>query len=447
MMNITREGAVLPKSQEIMARVRKDLVVTPFSPQNPFPCSFRVFGERPDTVVVPLHWARDAFPTMTIRDARPAPSPMTAPFNGVLRTDLHQHEAVAQVEQQWKHSGGALLCLPCGYGKTTTALYLACSQRMKTMVLVHKEFLKSQWEERIRYFVPHATVSFVQGDTCDTSGDFVIAMLQTLVSRKYAPSVFEQVGLVVVDEAHHLAATKLSQAMWSLCAQRTLGLTATPDRSDRLGRVVEWFLGGIAFKLKRTCQTGTHVKMVQYSCPRYASSPPTNKRGDICFTSVVSDMVSDAARTELVAKEAADLAKSGRHVLVLSHRRGHCQSIADALRLLGVECGTYLGGDKVVPESQVVVATYALTSEGFDCPRLTALILATPASNVEQACGRVMRGSAAQSAIIVDVVDAWGVCYAQHAKRKAFYKRSGFNFSRNASTTEPDLEDYAFMHT
>lgn len=200
-------------------------------------------------------------------------------------------------------------------------------------------------------------------------------------------------------------------------------------------------MGNIAFQIKREHQGSTEVKVRHYTCPRYAQPPPLNRRGDICFTSIITELAQDAARTDLVVKEASALARAGRDVLVLSHRREHCAEVAKGIRQQGLECATYLGGDKTVPDTQVVVATYSLTSEGFDCPRLTGLVLATPASDVEQSCGRVMRGTSSQSAAIVDVVDAWGVCYAQHAKRKAFYKRSGFAVQQGAAGKAPDARE------
>lgn len=231
--------------------------------------------------------------------------------------------------------------------------------------------------------------------------------------------------------------------MWGLCSPLTLGLTATPARKDRLERVVEWFMGDIAFQIKRENQAGTAVRVCRYSTPRYKEPPPTNRRGDVCFTSILTELAADERRTRLVADQALALAREGRDVLVLSHRRAHCTDIAQMIAGDGISCATYLGGDKSVPDARVIVATYALTSEGFDCPRLTGLVLATPASDVEQACGRVMRGSSDQAACIVDVLDEWGVCYAQHAKRKGFYRRSGFAVAGADPTPPPP--SFAFV--
>lgn len=235
--------------------------------------------------------------------------------------------------------------------------------------------------------------------------------------------------------------------MWGLCCPLSLGLTATPARKDRLERVVEWFMGDIAFQIKREHQAGTVVKVCRYSAPRYREPPPTNRRGDVCFTSILTELAGDGRRTRLVADEALAMAREGRDVLVLSHRRAHCSEIAQLIEDGGVSCATYLGGDKSVPDTRVIVATYALTSEGFDCPRLTGLVLATPASDVEQSCGRVMRGSSDQAACIVDVLDEWGVCWAQHAKRKAFYRRCGFATAPSSAPDPPPPQkvEYAFV--
>lgn len=226
--------------------------------------------------------------------------------------------------------------------------------------------------------------------------------------------------------------------MWGQCARYTLGLSATPTRKDGLSRVVGWFAGPTAFFLKRENQDTTEVQTVRYSCAAFDEPTPTNRRGDVCFPTMITRLVDNAHRTAVIARCVASLANEGRHVLVLSHRRQHVFDLADAVRAAGVaSCGTYVGGDRECPDTTVIVATYALTSEGFDLPRLNALVLATPASDVEQSCGRVMRGSATRGAVIVDVVDAWGVCYAQHAKRRAYYRRTGFSLRGDEPASRP----------
>ena len=181
-------------------------------------------------------------------------------------------------------------------------------------------------------------------------------------------------------------------------------------------------------------------------CADFDGPPPVNRRGDVCFTTIITRLAANAHRTGVVAAEVRLLADDGRDVLVLTHRRQHARDLCAAVAALGVDCGTYLGGDKAPPDTRVIVATYALTSEGFDLPRLDALVLATPASDVEQSCGRVMRGSADKGAVIVDVVDQWGVCFAQHVKRRALYRRSGFTLADDAAAeAPPDEPAFSFV--
>lgn len=439
-MLVTRRGVEIPKDSDLAPTIKKELTVTPLAFNDPFPKPFRVFTETPTKYVVPMHWAR-RHGTLIDRRLPPSPAPLT--FRGALRDDLFQKEAARRVLETWNEHGGAILCLPVGFGKTTVALYLASIVKKQTVVLVHKSFLKDQWVDRVHQCLPGARVTVIQGDNMDASGDVVVAMIQTVLSRK---PTLSNVGLTIIDESHHLAASHFSQCMWGLCSQYTLALTATPRRRDGLMRVVEWFCGPVAFHTTRKDQDSTVVFIKKYQCDAYRGPPPTNRRGDVCYASMISALTSNELRTQWIARLVTSLDPDDQ-VLVLTHRRAHAHNLSHAIRDEGVESvATYLGGDKACPDTRVIVATYALTSEGFDVPRLNVLVLATPASDVEQSCGRVMRGSAHVGATILDVLDDWGVCWAQHAKRRAFYKASGFRVDSAQSPKEGDKgAEFAFV--
>jgi hypothetical protein len=127
-----------------------------------------------------------------------------------------------------------------------------------------------------------------------------------------------------------------------------------------------------------------------------------------------------------------------RIVLVLSHRRDHCTHIAreveGAVAFLGGAKKTTAGAHTTAP---VVCATYALASEGYDDPRLNALVLATPCSDVTQAVGRILRGIPTTPPIIVDIQDDFSVAYGQSAKRKAFYRSCGFKYTTELKKEYP----------
>lgn len=397
----------------------------------PNPLRFPAYLEDTDKLIVPTHWAVHAFGKNALEDIRtPGETIPHCEFHGQLRADLEQPQAIDATLKSLENTGGAVLSLAVGHGKTCCGLYIACKLRAKTLILVHKKFLADQWAERIATFVPSASVSFIQGSTCDTHGDFVIAMIQTLLSRDYPPSLFDPFSLMIFDEAHHVAAKVFSQIMFSLNMPYTLGLTATPTRKDGLERLIHHFLGPLSYTKALSVDQKVTVNVYRYSCELYENAPPLNVRGDVDFTKILSTIAGNIERTEWIARIIQrDLLH--KDVLVLSHRRAHCEALVKSLQQKGMDAALYIGGVKEIPRSQILVSSYAYVSEGFDEPRLEALVLTTPASDVAQTVGRILRGNAPnRSPVIIDIVDTWGVCFAQAAKRRKQYVSSGFTINQ-----------------
>lgn len=422
----TSRGYETSRPEEI-ARARRELV---FTSTDAVPRKVRAYVELENgsSILAPRFWDA-ARAGGGAEDVRGNGEDASFEFVGTLRDELRQREAVDAVLTTWQESGGgAVLALPTGFGKTTVALFLAAKLKKKTLVLVAKNFLKDQWAERAASFVPAAKVSFVQGPTWDDSGDIVIAMMQTIASRP-GKTFGDRFGLVVVDEAHHIAADVLGKTMFACCAKRVLGLSATPERKDGLTSIVHLHLGPLAFRVAMRHASHVRVETIVYDSPRYSLPMPLNRRGDVDYARVMNLLAEDADRTAVVVDAARRVSERRDGTLVLSHRREHCKAIVEGLRASGVDAEAYVGGTKgAPPSSRVVVATYSLVSEGYDDPRLSALVLATPASDVVQACGRIMRGHGGrEDRVIVDVVDAFGIARGQHAKRKKQYASAGFS--------------------
>ena len=120
---ITTLGVEVPTVPRVAALVRRELTVAPVSLNDPFPKKFKVYVEKPDGgFVVPLHWARAALEPFGARfvDCRGPGDDARLEFRGSLRADLRQLEAVAAVRRAWDAGGGAMLCLPPGFGTLAT---------------------------------------------------------------------------------------------------------------------------------------------------------------------------------------------------------------------------------------------------------------------------------------------------------------------------------------
>lgn len=380
------------------------------------PPPFKVFKETSKHLCVPRFYGEEKWGPA--RDTRPEPAAVTIPFVGEART--MQREAIA------KYPGHGVLSLDVGLGKTFCALAIAARMGVRTMIIVHKEFLANQWAERIEQFCPGCTIGRVQQDKCELDHPFVIAMIQTLCMRAHAVGTFDSIGLVIVDEAHHVGAPAFSQAMFTMCPKYTLGLTATPDRKDGLTRILYWFLGNCFYAAHRESSKNVRVKKMSFIHPEFLKPPPVSRLGKVCLATMVNILVELPERNELlldIAREAA----TNHQVLILSDRRAHCEWLVQEL---GPTAGLYMGGMKQVDldasaKKRIVVGTFSLAHEGLDIATLSAIVLATPHSDVRQAVGRILRTDGPK--VVYDLADTWSVMNAMYRKRAKIYSDCGFH--------------------
>lgn len=441
---LSRNGILIQNCPNI----KRELTVRPVTNEAigiPAP-SFKVFRVGPTKdapLLVPRYWARERFGPPSQDSRKPPVSCGNLNFVGKLRE--RQPEAFAAGVKAFEEHGGGVLSLAPGQGKTCMALAFSAHLKLRTLIVVHKEFLANQWRDRIQQFCPGATIGRIQQGICDTDKDFVIAMIQTLCSRgeDALPSrTFDQFGFLIVDEAHHIGAAAFSQAMFRFCPKYTLGLTATPERKDGLTRILYWFLGPEFFRVQRENQKTTRVEVIPYKDPAFKESPPVTRFGKINMAQMVTDVTDLPRRNEFIIKIAREAADGGRRVLILSDRREHCQFL---MANFGTELsGLYYGGLKEAQldessRKRIIIGTFAMAQEGLDIPVLDTIILASPKSDITQAIGRIMRETPGKlnNPLIYDIVDHWSVFHSMARKRMAVYKASGFEIAGSAPEEKP----------
>ena len=111
----------------------------------------------------------------------------------------YQHKIIDKYIQHVGDSGGGLLDVEPGKGKTVMALNIISKLKKKTLVIVHKSFLMNQWIERIEQFLPDARVGKIQGEHIDIDNkDIVLGMLQSLSSKKYDDTMYDSFGIMCI---------------------------------------------------------------------------------------------------------------------------------------------------------------------------------------------------------------------------------------------------------
>ena len=350
-------------------------------------------------------------------------------FKGSLLNNTQEAAADACVTNL-RENGCGVLSMATGMGKTVIALYACCELRVKTMVVVHRQCLMSQWAERIQQFVPEARVGKIQQGTIDVEDcDIVVGMLQSISMRNYDIDIFSDIGMVIFDEVHAIPTAVFSRVFIKLCVPYMLGLSATPERKDGLSRVIHWFIGPIVFEKCLEGRNEIVVRVVNYR-PSLAQERVLGLPKILNMAVVINKLCNMANRNELIVKTIKNIVYEGHRVIVLSDRRLHCEELISKL-MPCISSALYIGGMKEQElekskDSTVLIATYAIAKEGLDIPQFDALVLSTPRSDVIQACGRILHSNTNNSPVIVDVVDNWNLGMSQFRKRHVYYTKSGF---------------------
>jgi len=453
---LTQRGYSIPKSvlsAADLAVIQKELVVKPEAlPQYDMGSTeFPVYFESKDRIYLPRSWATRLLgePELDIRSEGCVLREELV-FTGKLR-----EEQISIVNTFLASDANGLLCVPCGYGKTFMAIWLALQIKKRFLVVVHKEFLMSQWRKELENFVPGIRIGTVQGDQCqiDESYDCAIVMIQTLCSRAYSAKTFTDFGFSIFDECHHLGAEHFSKSLIKIQTKHMLGLSATPDRNDGLSKVFIWFLGPIAYRITHR-EPDKSVKVFVY---RYEvddatfSEPPLDKNGEVVRARLLNQIAAYKPRTEFLSTKLAEFAKLGRKILILSDRRSHLKDFEKALNNLGcTDIGYYVGSMKqddldISEKNQIILGTFAMASEAMNIPALNTILLATPKSNVEQSVGRILREKKEArkfDPLILEVLDYQHVgCIGQYRKRRDYYKACGYTVKIFAMDEQLEVEE------
>ena len=436
-MSLTRSGYITNETQEIKKELTVRAVVNTEFGFPPPP--FKVFRKAKSGLCVPRFYGEDKIGPPK-EDRRPDPIKISTKFNGKLRDETHQNAAMAAALK----AGHGVLSLPCGFGKTTVALAIACKLGYKTMIVVHKEFLANQWKERIQQFCPGASIGIVQQNKKETECDFIIAMLQSLSLKEYSFNDFDTIGTLIVDEAHHICAKVFSQSLFKLCPKHIFGLSATPTRKDGLTKVLHWFMGPTFFVIERENQDQVEVFPIEFTCHRFSDPPPCTRQGKLSLATMITELTENRERNTVITKLIKDLCKTTRQILVLTDRRHHCEVLHQCFKTTS---GLYMGGMKEEDLNQsskkkIIFATFSQAHEGLDIPTLDTVILTTPKSDIVQSIGRIMRETHGKknNPHIYDIFDQWSICHAMYSKRLKVYRQGGFKIpnTRNNNTENSD---------
>jgi superfamily II DNA or RNA helicase len=433
-----KKGYTLLKSEltsKEQTFIREGLTVKPYLPKSPVqPEPFILYRESPKKYYLPRYFGTDNFGNFK-ENKLPLGDDINLTFHGEMRE--YQNNIVNKYIDFVKDSGGGLLDVDPGKGKTVMALYIIAKLKKKTLVIVHKSFLLNQWIERIEQFLPDARVGKIQGQIIDIEDkDIVIGMLQSLSQKTYPESMFDCFGLSVYDETHHLGAEVFSRCMMKTMTNYTLGLSGTMQRKDGLTKVFKMFLGDVIHKEKTdTTEHKVIVKAINYKVDDDEFNEiKYDYRGNPLYSTMISKLCSYNHRSEFILKvlETELEQNPEQQIMILAHNKSLITYLYKAIEHRNIATvGYYIGGmkeaDLKISESKkVIIATYAMASEGLDIKTLSSLIMASPKTDVCQSVGRILR-TKHSSPMVIDIIDSHDIFEKQWQKRRQYYIKQKYN--------------------
>ncbi len=434
-----------------LLKIKKDLIVKPYNylsnnNNNNNDERFYIYLESENKIYVPRFWGIKIYGYPKIIKIGVGKS-INLKFNGQLRdyqvTVMNSYLKSIKFETKEEENceGSALIELYAGGGKTIICLKIIEVLKKKTIIFVHKTFLKNQWIERIKQFLPDAEIGTIQGEVIDIEDkDIVIAMIQSVSMKSYPDNMFQDFGFSLIDECHHISSQTFSNCLKKCTTLYSLGVSATMTRKDGLTPVFKMYLGDICNKEKKKLEEdNVLIKAIDYIV---IDDDEYNKeerdfRGNVKYTTMLSKVSKLNYRSDFIINVIENELKINKEqqIILLGHQKNLLNYIFKAIESKNItSVGYYVGGmkekDLKISESkQLIVATYAMAAEGLDIPSLTTLILATPKSDIIQSVGRILREKHSNP-LIIDIIDQHDCFINQFTKRKTFYNQKNYKIIR-----------------
>jgi DNA repair protein RadD len=333
-------------------------------------------------------------------------------------TDLrpYQSQAVADIELAINDAQAPLYVLPTGAGKTVVASAIierAVAAGQRILVLTHRREILKQTSLKISGSkLDHGLIQ--AGLALDLEHPIQIASIQTLWARCMRTNKvpLPAANLIIIDEAHHVAARTWRKIIEAYPNARRIGLTATPCRSDGRGlgnyftRIIE------GPQIPELIQQKHLVPTIYYAPVDPDLKGVQTRQGDY----VVSQLADRMNRDDLIGDIVSNWHKFGerRRTLVFCVDVAHSVHVKDEFVKSGVKAEHIDGGTPKTErdaalarlasgETELITNCMVLT-EGFDSPSVACIVLARPTKQLglfRQMAGRGLRPAAGKNNLIL----------------------------------------------
>lgn len=305
----------------------------------------------------------------------------------ILELKEHQQEALESLSEiRERKETIALLYHATGTGKTVTAVSDAKRVGGRALYIAHTKELITQTVETFAAVWPEASVGRFVENYKETDTQVVCASVQSIALNLdlFLPESFDY---IIIDEAHHATAETYQKVLAYFTPRFTLGLTATPERTDG-SNILEIFKNTAhRLDIKTAVEIG---ELVPVRCIRIHTNIDMTK---VRFNSVqynIRDLESSIfvpERNKLIVDTFLEFVRDKRTVIFCASVK-HAEQIAAMLTEKGVSAMAVSGEMKLADRKEItdrfarkklmVLCACDLLNEGWDCPETEVLFMARP---------------------------------------------------------------------
>ena len=282
--------------------------------------------------------------------------------------------------------GAYLIQMATGLGKTAT--FTNIKRKGRVLVLAHREELVTQ---PIKYY--DCPVGIEMANHKSNGEDVVIASVQSIIHRldKFKPDDFD---MIIIDEAHHAAATSYKKIINYFNPRLLLGFTATPNRGDgvRLDDVFQKIIyqKDLKWAIQNHYLTDIHCLRVNIG---YDISKVARKMGDFVGGELEEALNSDVLNGA-IAEAYKKYAKG--QTLIFATSVEHAQNIAKLIPgAIAITTETNNRAEliqKFTNREIPCLVNCMIFTEGTDMPLVETVMIARPTSNSSLYTQMVGRG-------------------------------------------------------
>lgn len=349
--------------------------------------------------------------------------------------ELHEHQQVALASLQSMRDQGesiALLYHATGAGKTVTAVSDAKRLGKRTLFLAHTKELITQAQGTFETIWDTAETGLYVAEQKDNQAYVVCSSIQS-ISRNLDQFKPDDFGYVIIDECHHGAADTYKKVLSYFKPEFTLGLTATPDRTD--GESILEDFKNVAHKLDLPQAVELGV-LVPIRCIRVKTNVDLSTvriNGVKYYAQDLESKLFVPERNNILAETYLKFVRGKKTVVFCASVR-HANEISEIFKQKGILCESVSGSMKSAERSRIldqyengdiqVLCACDLLNEGWDSPKTEVLFMARPTLSKTlyvQQLGRGMRKSEGKDYLMVfDFIDNAGMFNMPYSLHRMF---------------------------